>query len=161
MTSGSRTYAEAGIIRLALAAGLLLQSPGCTVGPDFSTPPAPVWKKWLESNNSSVETAAPVSLTSSEHREDWDWWTAFHDPTLDRLIQIAYQQNLSLESAGTRVLEARAQLGVAIGEFYPQLQQTKGSLIYARSSHADPTATPASQLSNFWRDSLGLSANWE
>jgi outer membrane protein TolC len=42
---------------------------------------------------------------------------------LNRLIEIAYDQNLTLVSAGTRVLEARAQLGVAIGEFYPQVQQ--------------------------------------
>ena len=92
---------------------------------------------------------------------DWDWWTVFHDPVLDRLIRVAYEQNLSLQSAGTRVLEARAQLGVAIGEFYPQLQQGKGSMIYSRSSHADPTATPQSLIGNFWRDALGLTVNWE
>ena len=162
MLSNSRTLADQrGIVRLAFAAALSLQCAGCMVGPDFLSPLAPVADKWLESTDPSVKSTAAVSLTSSEHRDDWDWWTVFRDPILDRLIRIAYEQNLSLESAGTRVLEARAQLGVAIGEFYPQLQQTKGSLIYARSSHADPTATPASQLSNFWRDALGLSANWE
>src|ERR1700736_5277308 len=66
----------------------------------------------------------------------------FRDPVLDRLIRVAYEQNLSLVSAGTHVLEARAQLGVAIGEFYPQLQHGTGSMIYDRPSHADPTAAP-------------------
>src|ERR1700732_3846699 len=66
----------------------------------------------------------------------------FRDPVLDRLIRVAYEQNLSLVSAGTRVLEARAQLGVAIGEFSPQLQHGAGSMIYDRPSHADPTAAP-------------------
>jgi len=94
-------------------------------------------------------------------RTDWDWWTVFRDPVLDRLIRVAYEQNLSLASAGTRVLEARAQLGVAIGEFYPQLQHGTGSMIYDRPSHADPTAAPQSLIRNFWRDALGLTVNWE
>jgi len=125
---------------------------GCLVGPDFSSPSAPLAERWLESDNPSVYTR------NQEYR---DWWKVFHDPVLDRLVETAYNQNLSLVSAGTRVLEARAQLGVAIGEFYPQLQHGTGSMLYTRESHADPTATPASVLNNFWRDSLGLTVNWE
>ncbi len=148
-----------GLTRLMLAMVLLLQCGGCLVGPDFSEPPAPVANKWLESNDPSVISAP---LVTPQTRADWDWWTVFHDPVLDRLIRVAYEQNLSLVSAGTRVLEARAQLGVAIGEFYPQLQQGKGSMIYDRPSHADPTANPlAGILPNFWRDSLALTVSWE
>jgi len=84
---------------------------GCLVGPDFSAPSAPVAEKWLEANNPSADTR------NQEYR---DWWTVFHDPVLNRLVESAYNQNLTLVSAGTRVLQARAQLGVAIGEFYPQ-----------------------------------------
>ena len=126
---------------------------GCLVGPDFSPPAAPVAERWLEANNPSVD---------ARNQEYRDWWNVFRDPVLDRLIEIAYNQNLSLVSAGTRVLEARAQLGVAIGEFFPQVQQGKGSIIYDRPSHADPTANPlAGVLPNFWRDALGLTVNWE
>ena len=147
-----------GLTRLMLAMALLLQSGGCLVGPDFSEPPPPVASKWLESNDPSVVS---VPLVPTGQRADWDWWTVFHDPVLDRLIGVAYEQNLSLVSAGTRVLQARAELGVAIGEFYPQLQQGKGSMIYDRPSHADPTAAPQSLIRNFWRDALGLTVNWE
>ena len=148
-----------GLVRLVLVAILLLQCSGCLVGPDFSEPSAPVANKWLESNDPSVVSAP---LDTAGRRTDWDWWTVFHDPVLDRLIRVAYEQNLSLVSAGTRVLQARAELGVAIGEFYPQLQQGKGSIIYDRPSHADPTANPlAGVLPNFWRDVLGLTVNWE
>jgi NodT family efflux transporter outer membrane factor (OMF) lipoprotein len=139
-------------LHLLLALTTLVPCGGCLVGPVFSAPSAPVADKWLEANERSVDT---------RHQEYRNWWTVFHDPVLNRLIETAYNQNLSLVSAGTRVLEARAQLGVAIGEFYPQLQHGTGSLIYDRSSHADPTATPASVLRNFWRDALGLTVNWE
>ena len=125
---------------------------GCLVGPDFSSPSAPVAEKWLESDNPSVDTR------NQEYR---DWWTVFHDPVLNRLIEIAYNQNLTLVSAGTRVLEARAQLGVAIGEFYPQVQQGNGSVTYIRPSHSDTTQFPVNVAHNFWRDSLGLTVNWE
>ena len=43
-----------------------------------------------------------MDSTTSEHRE---WWTVFNDPRLTRLIQLAYQQNLTLQTAGVRVLE--------------------------------------------------------
>ncbi len=147
-----------GLTRLMLAVVLLLQCGGCLVGPDFAEPPAPVASKWLESSDPSVISAP---LVPAGERADWDWWAVFHDPVLDRLIRTAYEQNLSLVSAGTRVLQARAELGVAIGEFYPQLQQGKGSMIYDRPSHADPTAAPQSLIRNFWRDALGLTVNWE
>src|ERR1700730_2705419 len=139
-------------VRVLLTLALLLPCEGCLVGPDFTAPPAPAADKWLESNHPSVD---------ARNQEYRDWWTVFHDPVLNRLIEIAYNQNLTLISAGTRVLEARAQLGVAIGEFYPQLQHGQGSVIYDRPSHADPTAAPQSLIRNFWRDALGLTVNWE
>ena len=122
------------------------------VGPNFVSPSAPVAEKWLEAGNASVDTR------NQEYR---DWWKVFHDPVLDRLIEIAYNQNLTLVSAGTHVLEARAQLGVAIGEFYPQVQQGNGSVTYIRPSHADTTIFPSGVNHNFWRDNLGLTVNWE
>src|SRR5215469_6226587 len=103
--------------RVSLSVALLFLCEGCLVGPDFSSPSAPVAEKWLEADNPSVETR------NQEYR---DWWKVYHDPVLNRLIEIAYNQNLTLVSAGTQVLEARAQLGVAIGEFYPQIQQGQG-----------------------------------
>jgi len=137
---------------LVFATALALLCSGCLVGPDFSSPAAPVADKWLEANNTSVDTR------NQEYR---DWWKVFHDPVLNRLIEIAYNQNLTLVSAGTQVLEARAQLGVAIGEFYPQLQQGNGSVTYIRPSHSDTTQFPLGVTHNFWRDALGLTVNWE
>lgn len=130
----------------ALAAG------GCMVGPDYKSPEVTVANQYLEAQQPSVD---------AKKQQYEAWWRVFNDPVLDHLVDIAYNQNLNLIAAGTRVLQARAELGVAIGEFYPQTQHGTGSLIYSRQSHADVTATPQSQLANFWRDSLGLSVAWE
>ena len=78
---------------------LALASGGCLVGPNYSSPSVPVAEKWIEANDPSVDTR------KQEHR---DWWKVFHDPVLNRLIEIAYNQNLTLVSAGTQVLQARA-----------------------------------------------------
>jgi NodT family efflux transporter outer membrane factor (OMF) lipoprotein len=140
-----RTVIDVGVLILGLA--LLVQ--GCMVGPDFKTPSAPVADKWLEQGNKSVDSAA------SEHR---DWWTVFNDATLTRLIQLAYQQNLTLRTAGVRVLEARARLGIAIGEFYPQQQQVGASLTYNRI----PVSLPQIIITNtYWADQFGAQAAWE
>ncbi len=135
-----------------LAVVLALPVAGCMVGPDFTAPTAPVAEKFLESSNPAVKT---------DHQEYETWWTVFHDPTLDRLIKLAYEQNLTLLAAGARVLEARATLGVAIGEFYPQTQQIGANVGYNQASSVDPASNPLSQLGNYWRASLATQVAWE
>jgi NodT family efflux transporter outer membrane factor (OMF) lipoprotein len=123
-------------------AGLLS---ACTmVGPDFVTPEAELPETWETAGNLSD---APIEQTQ--------WWRAFNDPLLDVLVETAWRQNNSLEIAGLRVLEARAQLGIAQGSLYPQSQLASGSAIYT---------SPANNLSsanNYWQYGLGASASWE
>jgi NodT family efflux transporter outer membrane factor (OMF) lipoprotein len=139
-------------LRVMIFSVLALPLAACAVGPDFVPPAAPLADKFIGANNRSVKSAS---------RDYRDWWRAFHDPTLNRLIDIAYNQNLTLLSAGTRVLQARAALGIAIGLFYPQVQQATGSLIYNRTSAATPLAPPNATPTYFWTDSLALQASWE
>jgi outer membrane protein TolC len=93
-----------------------------------------------------------VKSEESEHR---DWWAAFNDPALTRLIDVAYQQNLTVQADGVRVLEARARLGMAIGEFYPQQQQAGAAVNY---NHI-PISLPYNLITNtYWADQFGLQA---
>ena len=137
---------------LVVLALLVLPLAACAVGPDFVSPAAPISDNFVGANNRSIKT------NDGDYR---DWWRTFHDPTLNRLIEIAYEQNLTLLSAGTRVLQARATLGIAIGGLYPQLQQGTGSLIYNRTSAATPLAPPNSSPQRFWTNALAVQAAWE
>ena len=96
-----------------------LVASGCTtVGPDYQVPTAPVMPEWLEYKDTHLDTTASATT---------EWWkTAFNDPILDRLVESALAQNLSLRSAGLRVLQARQKLLIAIGNQYPQQQQLSG-----------------------------------
>ena len=82
----------------------------CMVGPDFVKPDAQVEKGWLQQH---------IQRIKSEPADFSEWWSVFNDPVLDNLIEIASRQNLDLHNAGLRILEARAQLGIAIGSHSP------------------------------------------
>jgi NodT family efflux transporter outer membrane factor (OMF) lipoprotein len=129
---------------------LLLPLAACLLGPDFKDPPAPISEKFLKA-------AGPALADAQDYR---DWWKSFHDPVLNHLIELAYAQNLTLMGAGTQVLQARAALGIAIGEFYPQSQEAGGGLKYSGQSRTDPLSTPLAPR-YFWRDNLGLGVAWE
>ena len=111
------------------------------------------------SRTSGCNRAIRRSTPTSRHTSSGGRFSS--DPTLDRLIDIAYHQNLTLLAAGTRVLEARAVLGVSIGEFYPQTQQIGANVGYNQASAVDPTSNPTHQLENYWRGSLGSQIDWE
>jgi NodT family efflux transporter outer membrane factor (OMF) lipoprotein len=124
---------------------------GCTtVGPDFKRPEVPVAEKWIEAKDPKVK---------QESVEYSDWWTLFNDPILNNLIKIAYQQNLPLQIAGIRILEARAQLGIARGSQFPQLQQINGSTTRQRTSANASPGLGSSQT--FWNVQSSFDAAWE
>jgi NodT family efflux transporter outer membrane factor (OMF) lipoprotein len=82
----------------------------------------------------------------------------FNDQTLNGLIQTAYQQNLTLREAGARILEARAQLGIARGNLFPQEQFAFGD--YSRIKASQNAANPL--LTAWFSDwDSGLGGSWE
>ncbi|WP_243838410.1 hypothetical protein [Nitratidesulfovibrio liaohensis] len=101
------------------------------VGPDFSTPDAAMPASWQDG---AVLGAASGREVSEE------WWRSFSDTTLDKLVAEARGENLALHVAALRVLEARARLGVAVGNLYPQRQQATGGLTWTHPSDRAPTA---------------------
>ncbi|HYA90714.1 MAG TPA: efflux transporter outer membrane subunit [Thermodesulfobacteriota bacterium] len=134
-----------------LLLSILLLLPGCVkVGPNFTRPPVAVSQAWLDAGDQRVKP---------EPTEYRNWWQIFNDPVLDRLIERAYRENLSLRIAGVRVLEARAQLGIAVGGLFPQTQQAFGSLQYNRTSEGAPNFT--SSILSYWQSEIGLQAAWE
>jgi len=121
------------------------------VGPEYSPPPAPVGEQWIDAADARVrKDSADLSR----------WWTVLNDPTLDSLIADAYSQNLTLREAGCRVLEARAELGIAAGMLFPQQQDASGSYM-RRAASLGSTSTPVvgSRYSSLW--SGGFDLVWE
>jgi len=132
--------------------GLLLSSACTMVGPDYSQPQADVEPAWTEA---APEVTAPAG-TSPDPR----WWDAFNDSVLSNLVDLAHRNNPTLQAAGAAVLEARAELGIAQGEVYPQVQEVVGDLKYYRLD-SDTYARYGFPEQNLFIDSVALEATWE
>ncbi|MEE8245569.1 MAG: TolC family protein, partial [Pseudomonadales bacterium] len=95
------------IRRISLLCAVLFS--GCSVGPIYESPALEVADNW---SLPSVDTAvAELDV----------WWESFHDPVLNRLVESARTQNLSVQQAIARVSEARARRDGAVGGRYPSV----------------------------------------
>lgn len=131
--------------------GVVLTLTGCAVGPHYVKPVVPVNGSWSETGSPQI---------SAQPATDIAWWKAFNDPVLDQLIQLAYKQNLTLRVAGLRIMEARAVLGIATGNQYPQLQQASAGVGGVGLSN-NTINKPPPFTRYFASDQLGLDVSWE
>jgi len=108
-----------------LLAGLL---PACTVlGPDYQEPDV----GWLERWDATLHGLAGEGGEAQPLRF---WWRVFGDPVLDRLVEVATENNRDLRQAALRIFESRALAGIATAGRYPQVQQASGALDYVAST---------------------------
>jgi NodT family efflux transporter outer membrane factor (OMF) lipoprotein len=145
-----------------LASAILVCSSGCTslgeyvrnglkVGPNYRKPPAPVANEWIDSK------AGGIKVEPADLRE---WWKKFDDPDLNSLIEQAYQQNLTLRTAGTRILAARAQRNIAAGNLFPQLQEAFADV--SRNALSGNLANLPPGFRRFFdNNAAGLNLSWE
>lgn len=109
--------------KIGLSALAVVILSGCVkLGPNFSgvdAPPLP--KNWTQGKKANSDAIA-------------QWWKTFNDPTLNTLVQKSYAQNLDIKSAGLRILQSRAALGISEGLSFPQVQTLSGSAATTRNS---------------------------
>ncbi|WP_045461105.1 TolC family protein [Vibrio hyugaensis] len=100
-----------------------------TLGPDYVHP-----EQTTLPSDWSVEKAAQDTKQLEKKQSEQklqQWWQQFNDPTLNQLVEMASQQNLDLEAAGLRIVQARSLLGISTGLQYPQVQTVSGNLARA------------------------------
>lgn len=134
-----------------LVLSLTLLAGACKVGPNYATPGAKVAGQWTP--------GSPVT-NRAFNSADIYWWRYLEDPVLNELIQAAHENNLSLQVAGVRVLEARALLNKSIGNLFPQQQGISAGLKYSRLSDGLVTAIPGVKP-DYVSDQILFGANWE
>ena len=89
---------------------------GCTVGPDYKKPAVTV-----PSSYRGLAPEASANNSSSLSLGDQKWFEVFQDEQLRALIRTALEQNYDVRIAGTRILAARAQLGITRADQYPNV----------------------------------------
>ncbi|MBE1424476.1 NodT family efflux transporter outer membrane factor (OMF) lipoprotein [Desulfomicrobium macestii] len=146
-----RATDAANVLRITVLGLALVLLGGCAVGPNYVRPEVPVMKEWSGKGDTRLKDG-PAELAV--------WWKRLNDPVLDRLVEMARERNPSLQVAGLRILEARARLGIATGNRFPQLQQLKGNLADNGLSKHNANTSPA--LDTYYATaSVALDAAWE
>jgi NodT family efflux transporter outer membrane factor (OMF) lipoprotein len=123
----------------------------CTVGPKFVRPEVPINQTWCIPDT--------TSLLVTRSKPDSAWWTIFGDSVLDSLVGLAFHQNLTLQIAGLRIMESRAQLAIAVGRQYPQMQTIMGSVTAVGVSNNISDALGINRI--FLDYQVGFDAAWE
>ena len=159
-----------GKVRLSATLMALVIVAGCAA-PDFHQPEVASPTAFKESRGvASIAISTPDLDASTQGR--WKlaqpsealprgaWWTAFGDPALDALEAEAVAANGDLQAAAARVRQARALLGVAEADRYPQINAGAQAL-RGRSSDAALGVPQGTKVptSNFFQ--AGLSASYE
>lgn len=127
----------------------LMLCAGCAVGPNYKKPAVPTPPEYRGLPADQIGKSGAASFG------DQKWWDAFQDEALRDLIQTALKQNYDVRIAATRILEARAQLGITRADQYPSVSANAASANerIAQSSRIPAIETTANQLN--------LSAAWE
>lgn len=121
---------------------------GLKVGPSYVQPAAPIAEVWIDSGHAGIRST-PLDEIS--------WWTVFRDPDLNRLVEMAWNQNLDLRAAGARIMEARARRSIAVGNLFPQSQTAISA--FAHGQISKNLGLPLPNPLNVWAD--GFNASWE
>jgi len=110
------------MIPVAVIASCILA--GCELGPDFERPAAPTVEGY------TPEPLPPVTTSSDVHGGEaqrfieaadipGQWWTLFHSPPLNTLIEQAIKANPSLQSAEAALREAQENVYAQEGALFP------------------------------------------
>jgi NodT family efflux transporter outer membrane factor (OMF) lipoprotein len=134
------------LFRRASAVALLapLLATGCVVGPNFKPPAPPPVSTYNATPVPSTTVATPgVPGGNAQHLVaaadiPADWWTLFHSPALNALIERALANNADLKAAEDAILVAHEATRAQRGAYAPQV--SAGSTI---TRQKDPSATLA------------------
>lgn len=83
---------------------------GCQVGPRYHPPETKAPEQWKHPTQ-ETDTVACVD----------NWWEIFNDPRLNELEEYAIENNVNLFVVMDKVAQARAQVGIARADLFPQL----------------------------------------
>lgn len=121
----------------------------CSVGPEYVRLP--------------MALTRPYATPAQFRPVDEQWWRAFDDPVLDRVVERALLQNLDLAVASARIQQARASAQAAAAALRPAVDAV-ASAEADRQSLRSPIGAASRELGfsrNYELYQLGTQASWE
>jgi multidrug efflux system outer membrane protein len=133
--------------KLTLAISLCLA--GCAVGPNYKQPETPVDTQFA---NSGAASYSPDEIQAQ-------FWTAFNEPLLTKLVDQALATNKDLEIARANLRASRAARGLTQFDLFPSVT-AGGSRLKVRQSEHQLPGVPEDQR-EFDDVDAGFDASWE
>lgn len=123
---------------------------GCAVGPTFHRPTAPKIHHYTEHPMPTIISGTPHTIGGETQRFHVNqkitaqWWTVFHSPALNELLQEAVKANPDMTAAAANLQKAQEATKISrsvflptlTGNIYPTRQLTAGTLASNLSSNA-------------------------
>jgi multidrug efflux system outer membrane protein len=119
----------------------------CAIGPDYQRP--------------EVDLPKDLGVAQSTAPASEKWWTLFHDPVLDKLVEEALVANRDLKAAAYRIEQARAQFTIARSAQSPDAGVEYNASRTRLSEQASGSAQIPPQFIESSDHRLVLRASWE
>lgn len=122
----------------------------CKVGPKYQTSRTQI-------DSLEVYRYDSLQLAMTDSALNISWWELFDDPVLDTLIMTGLKENKDILIASSRIEQARAQIGIAKADYWPQIGYSagamRGNVMQGMPSSSD--GTPSNVFTGFG------TLNWE
>ena len=138
-------------MRITIALVLLFALCACKVGPNYKRPAVAIPDQY----RGLAPSASPQPQPSTPNFAEMKWWTVFQDKVLEDLIREALTNNYDLRIAATRILQARAQLGITRADQFPSVEATGAiqnvrNQFFQNAPTFDSIGLQASYIVDFW-----------
>ncbi len=156
MTARARLLAAVSLIAVAVAVA------GCTVGPDFMRPKAPEGAGYTPEKLPELKTGSNVRGGETQRFVDGldipgQWWTLFHSPELNSLIERALKANPNLQAAQATLRQAQENAYAQEGALYPSVDLNAST---TRETISGATFGSPRSVGPFWVHTASVSVGY-
>ena len=114
---------------------------GCTVGPDYRRPDAPLVNSLTRQPIDAIQTALPAAISAQ-------WWKAYGSPRINALVEQALSHNPNIEAGLANLKAAQEMVNAQRGLFFPSVQAGYSATRQNPGSVISPLLNSGSSLFN-------------
>ena len=135
---------------------------GCAVGPDFKRPAPPVVSGYTREPLTTTVASPNVQAGEAQRFSNGtdlpgDWWTVFHSPPLDALIEQSLTRNPDLKAAQAALSVARENVLAQRGVYFPSVTAGATASRQGQSQALSPTPSTNAYLYNLFTAQVSVS----
>jgi NodT family efflux transporter outer membrane factor (OMF) lipoprotein len=142
--------------------GVAVVLAGCTVGPDFQTPPAPAVNGYTPEPLPAETASAGVAGGEAQHFAlgsdiAAEWWTLFRSPALNALVERSLKANPNIQSAEAALRVALENVYTQQGAYFPSVEGNFSPSRNKTSNSIAPVPANNSNVYSLYTAQLSLS----